>query len=77
MLGIAIALIGIGAWIGKQAGGDNRGTVVGDGSRYSAGSDLRSLTQGKAEFTMEFAKYAPVPAEVSEKLIKEFGERKS
>jgi elongation factor G len=32
---------------------------------------LRSLTQGKAEFTMEFEKYAKVPQSVSEALIKE------
>lgn len=29
---------------------------------------IRSATQGKAEFTMEFEKYAPVPNEVSESL---------
>ena len=32
---------------------------------------LRSLTQGKAEFTMEFEKYSKVPQSVSEALIKE------
>jgi elongation factor G len=32
---------------------------------------LRSLTQGKAEFTMEFEKYSKVPMSVSEALIKE------
>jgi len=34
---------------------------------------LRSATQGKAEYTMELSKYAPVPAEIQEALIKEFG----
>jgi elongation factor G len=33
---------------------------------------LRSLTQGKAEFTMEFASYKPVPKSVSEELIKAY-----
>ncbi|MCL2243987.1 MAG: elongation factor G [Treponema sp.] len=32
---------------------------------------LRSLTQGKAEFTMEFEKYSKVPQSVSEELIKD------
>ncbi|WP_417910836.1 elongation factor G [Candidatus Electronema sp. PJ] len=33
---------------------------------------LRSLTQGKAEFSMEFASYRQVPKGVAEQLIKEF-----
>jgi len=36
---------------------------------------LRSATQGKAEYTMEFAKYAPVPAEIGEELIKKHREQ--
>lgn len=37
---------------------------------------LRSLTQGKAEFTMELAKYAKVPQSVSEELKKAYEEKK-
>ena len=33
---------------------------------------LRSATQGKAEFSMEFAKYSPTPSSVSEELVKKY-----
>jgi elongation factor G len=37
---------------------------------------LRSSTQGKAEFSMEFAKYAKVPGAVQDELIKAYQEEK-
>jgi elongation factor G len=39
---------------------------------FGYSTDLRSATQGKAEFTMEFSKYAPAPREISEELLKKY-----
>jgi elongation factor G len=67
-----------------------RGTVVGtteeDGfcrleaevplaEMFGYATDLRSCTQGKAEFTMEFSRYVRVPAEIQENLKKEHGSK--
>jgi elongation factor G len=37
---------------------------------------IRSLTQGQAQFTMEFATYKQVPKQVAEVLEKEYQEKK-
>jgi len=39
-------------------------------SDYS--SSLRSITQGRAKFRMEFSEYTPVPYEIQRKLIDEY-----
>ena len=68
-----------------------RGTIVGSESHhgntvidahvplsemFGYSTELRSATQGKAEFTMEFAHYDKVPSQVQEDLIKKHQESK-
>jgi elongation factor G len=43
---------------------------------FGYSTTLRSLTQGKAEYTMEFQKYGKVPNSISEELIREHEQKK-
>jgi elongation factor G len=42
---------------------------------FGYSTDLRSATQGKGQFTMEFAKYSPVPKQEQEEMIKKYREQ--
>ncbi len=42
---------------------------------FGYATDLRSNTQGKAEFTLEFARYTPAPNDVKEKLVEKYAGR--
>jgi elongation factor G len=46
------------------------------GEMFGYSNDLRSSTQGKAEFSMEFKKYAQVPRQVQETLVKEYEQKR-
>ncbi|MBI5572801.1 MAG: elongation factor G [Desulfomonile tiedjei] len=63
---------------GKILGMESRATIQTVGVRvpiarmFGYATDLRSLTQGRATFTMQFSHYEPAPQSVAEKVVARF-----
>jgi len=52
-----------------RLGGQVIGADVPLASMFGYATDLRSATQGRASFTMQFERYAEVPASVSQEIV--------
>jgi elongation factor G len=44
---------------------------------FGYSTDLRSATQGKGEFSMEFAKYSQIPKQIQDEMVKEYQKRRA
>lgn len=64
-----------------QGSGTNQGFSVVEAEvplaeMFGYSTELRSATQGKGEFTMEFSRYTPAPRNVQDELVKEYQKKR-
>ena len=57
----------------RQGGVSSVKAFVPLGEMFGYASRLRSITQGRGSFTMEFARYEPVPTKIREELAAGMG----
>jgi elongation factor G len=55
--------------MGSMIGGQTVNAIVPMAEMFGYATSLRSLTQGRGTFTMEFDHYEPVPEEVAERIV--------
>jgi elongation factor G len=55
--------------MGTTIGGQTIDAVVPMAEMFGYATTIRSLTQGRGTFTMEFDHYEPVPSEVAERIV--------
>jgi elongation factor G len=54
----------------RPGGSSSIRAVVPLGSMFGYATDVRSMTQGRGSFTMEFEKYSPAPQFIADEVIK-------
>lgn len=61
--------------MGRQSNAQVLRALIPLAELFGYATELRNISQGRASFTMRFERYEPVPAQVSEIILKELQSR--